>query len=186
MLTQEQAVAFQKANLDNLFGLTGKIVEGIGKVAALNMQVIRSTMTGSFDEAQKALSMKEPSEWLVLQNSLTGPTAEKLQAYGRQLLEIMSATQAECAPFMQAQWDEYGRRAHTLVVDAAKTAPAGSEATFAALNSAITATNALYETLQKTGETAVEVTKSNLDAAAAAASKSARRTSEPVSQAAKR
>jgi hypothetical protein len=55
----------------------------------------------------------------------------------------------------------------------------------AALNSAIAAANTLYETLQGAGQQAVEVTRSNLDIAAAA-SKSARRAIDPVLPAAKR
>jgi hypothetical protein len=73
----------------------------------------------------------------------------------------------------------------TVVEDATKNAPTGSEAAMAALNSAIAAANTLYETLQGAGQQAVEVTRSNLDMAAAA-SKSARRAIDPVLPAAKR
>lgn len=54
-----------------------------------------------------------------------------------------------------------------------------------ARNSAISAANTLYETLQSSGQPAVEVTRNNLDMAAAS-SKSARRAIDPVSQAANR
>ena len=73
----------------------------------------------------------------------------------------------------------------SVVEDAARTAPAGSEATMTALDSAIAAANTLYETLQSSGQQAVEATRSNLEIAAAA-SKSARRAIEPVSQVTKR
>ncbi|MFP3607549.1 phasin family protein, partial [Paraburkholderia sp. SIMBA_053] len=63
--------------------------------------------------------------------------------------------------------------------------PAGSDAAMAALNSAIAAASTLYETLQGASQQAVEVTRSNLDMAAAAA-KSARRAIDPVLPAAKR
>ena len=50
MLTPEQVAATRKANLDILFGLGEKVVEGIEKLAALNMQVTRSTLGDTFDQ----------------------------------------------------------------------------------------------------------------------------------------
>ncbi|WP_253959059.1 phasin family protein [Paraburkholderia fungorum] len=166
-----------------LFGLTQKIVDGIGQLAELNMQFIRTALADTADQAQQALSVREPHEWLALQGSLAAPMADKTQAYSRQVIDIVSATQAECVRFARAQYEAYGHGVQSLVRDVAKNAPAGSEA---ALDSAITATNALVETLQRTGEQAVEATRSNLDLAAAAAAKSAKRAAEPLSHAAKR
>jgi phasin family protein len=40
--------------------------------------VTRSTLADSFDLAQKALSVKEPQDWLALQGSPAAPTAEKM------------------------------------------------------------------------------------------------------------
>lgn len=73
----------------------------------------------------------------------------------------------------------------SVVEDVARNAPAGSEATLTALDSAIAAANTLYETLQSSGQQAVEATRSNLESASAAA-KSATRAVDPVSQAVKR
>jgi phasin family protein len=180
MLTQEQVAESRKAALDHLFGLTQKVVDGIGQLAELNMQVIRTALTDTFDQAQKALAVREPHEWPALQNSLAAPMAEKAQAYSRQLIDIMLTTQAECARVARGQCEAYGREVQALVRDVARNAPAGSEAAVAALDSAITATSTLVATLQRSGEQAVEVTKSNLDLAAAAAAKNMKRTAGPL------
>lgn len=185
-LTLEQVAATSKANLDILFGLTGRVVEGVEKLAELNRQAISSTLADTQEHALKTLSVKEPQEWLALQTSLAAPMAEKAQTYSRQLFEIVSATQAEFARFVQAQCEAYGRQVQTLVEDVAKSAPAGSEATVAAWKSAISATSTLVETLQKTGQQAVEVAQSNLDTVTAAAAKGARRAVEQASTGAKR
>jgi phasin family protein len=179
MLTSEQVAATQKANLDSLFGLTDKLVEGVEKLTDLNLQLIRSTLADTQEHALRTLSVKEPQEWLALQASIAAPMAEKAQTYSRQLSEIVSAIQAAFAGLAQAQCEAYGRRVQTLVDDIARSAPAGSEAAVAALNSAITASSALYETLQKTGQQAVEV-------ATADVSKAARRAIEQASHTAKR
>ncbi|MPW22795.1 phasin family protein [Paraburkholderia sp. CNPSo 3157] len=182
MLTPEQVAATRKANLDLLFELSNKAVEGVGKLAALNLQTTRLTFADTLDLAQKLLSVKEPHDWLSLQNSFAAPMAEKVQTYSRQAFDIVSATQAEFARIAKSQCEAYGRQVQTVVEDVA---PAGSEAAMNALNSAISAANTLFETLQNSGQQAVEVTRSNLDMAAAA-SKSARRAIDPALQAAKR
>lgn len=181
---QEQFAALQKANVEMFFGVASRMVEGVERLAQLNMQTLRATLDDTLKQACQSLSVKEPQEWLALQDSLAAPTTDKVQAWTRQVFEIMAATQADLVRSAHAQWDASVRQARTQVQDLAKSAPAGSEAAVAALDEVIATTNALYETLQKTGEQAFEVTRSNLEVAAAAATKSARRASE--SQAAKR
>jgi hypothetical protein len=61
----------------------------------------------------------------------------------------------------------------------------GSGSAIAALNSTITATRKLYETLQETGRQAVEVTRSSFDVAAMAVPGTARRTTGPANEATK-
>ncbi|MBB5501274.1 phasin family protein [Paraburkholderia sp. MM5384-R2] len=178
LLTPEQFVTAQKANLDAAYGLASNVVAGMERLAELNLKTIRSTLAETQENALKACSTKEPQEWLALQTTFAAPTAEKVQSYGRQLFEIVSATQSEFTQLAQTQYEAYNRRTQTLVEEVAKSAPAGSEAAIAAWKSAITATSTLVETLQKTSQQAVQVAESNLDAVATAASKTARRTAE--------
>ncbi|MBN3786080.1 phasin family protein [Burkholderia sp. Ac-20353] len=186
LLTSERIAAAQKANLDAVFGLANNLVEGIERLAELNLKTIRSTLAETQENALKACSAREPREWLTLQTTFAAPTAEKAQLYGRQLFEIVSATQAEFAQLAQTQYEAYNRRVQTLVEDVAKSAPAGSEAAIAAWKSTIDAASTLVETLQKTSQQAVQVAESNFDALATAASKNALRTAEQASAGARR
>ncbi len=185
MLTQEQVAETRKANVDLLFDVSNKAVENVEKLAALNAQAIRSTLEDSFDLAQKSLSTKEPQEWLALQNSVAALVADRTQSYCGQVFDLVSATQAEFARIGKAQCETYGRQMKSVVEDVTRNAPAGSEATMTAVDSALAAANTLYETLQSSGQQAVEATRSNLEIASEAA-KSARRAVDPVSQAVKR
>jgi phasin family protein len=184
-LTSEQLAAAQQASLNLVFGLTGKMIEGIEQLAELNCQAIRSTLEETQAHAQQALSVKKPQDWLTLQTGLAAPIAEKAQTYSRQLFEIASATQAEFARLTQVQCESYGRQVQTLVENAARSAPPGSEAVVAAWSSAMNATGSLLDTLQKSGQQAVEVAKNNMDVAAAAAAETGRRAVESASSAAK-
>src|SRR5690242_4695434 len=94
MLNQDQFAATQKANLDLFFGLSSEAVGGVEKLAALNMRAFRATLSDTFDLAQKALSVKEPQDWLALQNSAAALIAERGQGYNRQVFDIATATQA--------------------------------------------------------------------------------------------
>jgi phasin family protein len=182
VLTQEQVTDIRNASLERFFDLSNKAVEGIGKLAALNLQTIRATLTDTYALAQKSLSVKEPQDWLALQDNLSAPMADKVQAYNRQVFEIVLATQAEFARIGKAQYEACGDQLKSVVKDVAKNAPAGSEAAMTALDSAISAANTLYETLESSGQQAIEVTRSNLDTAAAAS----KRAIEPGLQGAQR
>jgi phasin family protein len=187
LLSPEQ-VAAAKANFDAFFGLTGKVFEGVEKLAALNLQVIRSTLAEAQENMTKVPGTPEPQQWFALQAGFIGPFAEKSLSYGRQVFDIASTTQAEVTQLAQTQYERYNNRVQALVEEAARSSPAGSEAAIAAWKSAIAATTTLYETLQKTGQQAVQAVESNFDAVTATASKAVRSNTDqaPVAAGAKR
>jgi phasin family protein len=187
-LSSPEQVAVAKANLDAFFGLAGKVFEGVKKLVALNLQVIRSTLAEAQENLTKVPGTPEPQQWFALQAGFIGPFAEKSLSYSRQVFDIASTTQAEVTQLAQAHYERYNDRVQALVEETAKPAPAGSEAAIAAWKSAIAATTTLYETLQKTGQQAVQVAGSNFDALTATPSKAVRSNSgqAPVAAGAKR
>jgi phasin family protein len=186
LLSPEQIAATQKANLDTSLGLANTALEGFQKLVELNVQAVKSMLFESQDAVRGALSVKDPQELSALQARLMQPTAEKVQSYSRQVLAIVAATQAGFAKVAEMQYEAHNHRVQTLVDNAAQSAPVGSEAAIAALKSTITATNTLYETVQRTARHAVEVTESNFNAAAAAASKATQQVVEQASRAARK
>src|SRR6185437_4638289 len=164
LLTPEQFAAAQKANFETLFGLTTKAFEGVEKLVELNLQVVKSTLAESQENAQRALSVKDAQELLALQASLAQPVAEKALSYGRHVYEILSATQGEFTRVAEAQFEEQNRKVQSLVENVAKNAPAGSETAVAVMKSAITAANTTYETVHKATRQAVEIAESNFNA----------------------
>lgn len=186
LLTPEQIAAAQKANFETFFGLTTKAFEGIEKLVELNLQVVKSTLAESQENAQRALSVKDAQEFLSLQAGLAQPISEKALSYGRHVYEIVSATQAEFARVAEAQYEEQNRKVQSLVDNVAKNAPAGSETAVAVMKSAITAANTTYETVHKATKQAVEIAESNFNAAATAASKAATQAAAQASRSAKK
>lgn len=187
-LSSPEQTAAAKANLDAFFGLAGKVFEGVEKLVALNLQVVRSTLAEAQENLTKVPATTEPLQWFALQTGFAGPFAEKSLSYSRQVFDIASTTQAEVAQLAQTYYERYNDRVQALVDQAAKSAPAGSEATIAAWKSAIATTATLIETLQKTGQQAVQAAESNFDAVTATASKAVRSNAgqAPVAAGAKR
>jgi hypothetical protein len=89
------------------------------------------------------------------------PLAEKAVAYNRHLYEIATGTGAHFQGTMEGKFAEAQQTFHAMVDNAAKNAPAGSEAAVAAFKTAVSAGNNALETVQKAVKQATEVAESN-------------------------
>ena len=171
MLTTEQVLAAQKANVETLFGLTNKAFEGVEKLVELNLQVAKTTMSEAAENAQAALSVKDAQELMALQADLLQPAAEKAAAYSRHLYDIAASTNADIGKLVEAQTADAQAKYMSVVDAAAKNAPAGSENAVALVRSAVAAANNAFETVQKAAKQAANVAESNFQAMAATAEK---------------
>ncbi|WP_116322104.1 MULTISPECIES: phasin family protein [unclassified Cupriavidus] len=181
----EQIAAAQQANLAIVLGLTNKAIEGFERLVQLNLQAMKSTLTETRENTQKALSAEDQQELLALQASMIPQIGEKALLYQRQLIEIGTATQAEFAKVAEAQYEAHSRRMQELVDNLANSTPAGSENAVGALTSVMTATNKFCEAMYQTTKQAVEVAEQSLGAASHAASKAGKQEVEHTSLAAK-
>jgi phasin family protein len=173
MLTAEQVLAAQKANIETLFGLTNKAFEGVEKLVELNMQVARAAMDEAAENVRAALSVKDAQELLALQAQMLQPAAEKAAAYNRHLYDIAAATNAEIAKLVEAQVAEAQGKFAAGVDAAMKNAPAGSENAMALVKSAMAAANNAYESVNKAARQAASVAEANFQAVTNTAVKAA-------------
>ncbi len=171
MLTAEQMLAAQKANLETLFGLTSKAFEGVEKLVELNVTATRAALTEAAETAQSALSVKDAQEFLALQAGMFQPLAEKTAAYSRHLYDIASSAGAEFGRNVEAQMAESQQKFLSVVDSASKNAPAGSETAVAVFKSAVAAGNNALESVQKAVKQASEVAEANFNAVASTAGK---------------
>jgi phasin family protein len=169
MMTAEQIVAAQKANLETLFGLTQKAFEGVEKMVELNIQASKAALAESANHTQSVLSVKDAQELLALQAGLMQPLAEKTAAYSRHLYDIATATSAEFTKAAEGQAADAQKKFAGLVDSAAKNAPAGSESVVALMKSSVAAANNALESVQKAVKQATEAAEANFTAAAATA-----------------
>jgi phasin family protein len=169
MLTAEQIVAAQKSNIETLFGLTQKAFEGVEKLVELNVQATKAAMAEAANNTQAVLSVKDAQELLTLQASLMQPLAEKTVAYSRHLYDIASGTGAEFNKAAEAQAADAQKKFMSVVDNAAKNAPAGSETAVAVMKSAVSAASNAMESVQKAVKQATEMAETNFNTVAAQA-----------------
>jgi phasin family protein len=164
MMTPEQLMAAQKANVETLFGLTHKAFEGVEKLVELNMQVAKTALAESADTTKAMLSVKDAQELLALQAGLLQPSAEKAAAYSRHVYDIAAATNAEVSKVAEEQMAETQKKFMALVDSMVKNAPAGTENAVALVKSAVAAANNAYESVHKAAKQAAEVAEANFQA----------------------
>ena len=178
MLTAEQMLAAQKANVETLFGLTAKAFEGVEKLVELNVTATKAALAEAAGTTQAILGVKDAQELLALQASLFQPLAEKTAAYSRHLYDIASGTGAEFAKSFESQATETQKKFLALVDNAAKNAPAGSETAVAVFKSAVAAGNNALESVQKAVKQATDVAEANFNAVANTAVNSSKSTAK--------
>ncbi|MFO1337941.1 MAG: phasin family protein [Burkholderiaceae bacterium] len=164
MLTAEQLIAAQKANVETLFDLTNKAFEGVEKLVELNLQVAKASLGEVAETAKATLSVKDAQELLSLQAGLLQPAAEKAAAYSRHLYDIAASTNAEVTKVAESQLADAQKKFMATVDTAVKNAPAGTESAVALVKSAISAANNAYESAHKAAKQAAEVAEANFQA----------------------
>ena len=174
MLTVEQVIASHKANLETLFGLTNKAFEGVEKIVELNLTASKAALSEVAGHTQSMLSVKDAQELLALQSGLLQPLAEKTAAYSRHLYDIASNASAELTKSVEEQTGDAQKKFANMVDNAAKNAPAGSEAAVAMLKSSVAAANNALESVQKAVKQATDVAEANYNAVAATATNAAK------------
>ncbi len=166
MFTIDQVVAAQKANMDAMFGLTGKAFESVEKIVELNLTASKAALSEMSDHAKAVMSVKDAQELMALQASFLQPMAEKTAAYSRHWYDITSSSTNEFTKAMEEQTNAAQKKFTSMVDTAAKNAPAGSETAVAVLKSAVAAANNAFESMQKAVKQATEAAEANFSAVA--------------------
>jgi phasin family protein len=164
MLNTEQFAATNKANLEVLMGIAAKTFEGVEQLTALNLQVVKASLSEVAEASVAALSVKDPQSLLALQAGLFQPAAEKAAAYGRQVNDIFATTKAEVEKVAGAQAAGLQNSFLAAIEAATKNAPEGSANGIALFKSAVAAANNAFEGVQKATRQATDAAEANYTA----------------------
>lgn len=174
MLTADQILAAQKANVETLYGLTNKAFEGVEKLIELNLQASKAALAETAETAQAAMSVQDVQELLQLQANLMQPLAEKAASYTRALYEIAQGTAVEFQRAAESQKDDVQSKLMAAFEAATKNAPAGSEAAVAAMKQAVANASNAVESVQKVVKQASDIVESNMNTLASTAMSAAK------------
>jgi len=167
MMTAEQIVAANKANIETLFGLSEKAFAGVEKLVELNMAAAKAAMFDNQNHVHALMSVKDVQELMALQAGYLQPLSEKAVSFSRHMYEIATSTGSEFTKAVEVKAAEAQQAVTNLVDSAVKNAPAGSETAVAMVKSAIAASQSAIESVQKAVKQATEAAESNMHAMAA-------------------
>jgi phasin family protein len=164
--TPEQFAATNKANVETVMTLVNSALARAERLAALNLNTVRSVLEDSAASSKTLTAVKTPQELVDLQATLTQPIVEKAVAYARSVNEIVAEGQQEVSKLFEAQIAEVNKNFAAALEQAAKSAPAGTEGAFAAIKSAFAAGNTAFDNVTKTVKQMADTAETNLAAAA--------------------
>ena len=169
MLTVEQIIAAQKAQVATLFDLSSKALTSVEKLNELNLQAAKASLSEGASHAQAVMSVKDLQELVALQNTVMQPMAEKAASYSRHLYDIATSMGAEFTKLAEVQAADAQKQFVAAVDGAVKNAPQGSESAVAAVKNAVSTATAAMESVQKAVKQATELAEANFNAMTTAA-----------------
>jgi phasin family protein len=154
--------SFFESRLAAFGALTSVALQGVEKIVALNMAVAKASADAATATAMDFMSARGPHAALSLATACAKPNAEKVAAYGRDLSEIVSATQAEFTMVADAHVAKAQSKVSAWVDGIVQNAPAGTEPAAEMLKSVVATAQAGYEQFSSTAKQAVEATETHV------------------------
>ncbi|CAI8870699.1 TIGR01841 family phasin [Pseudomonas sp. YuFO8] len=167
----EKLQTVQKANLDLLQQISGKVFASVEQLSQLQFKALRESTEEQFEGVRKLLAVRDPQGFADLQASFSQPNAqtERLAEFNRQVQALIVGTHSDIAQLTSNQVEAGTAQVQEFVEEISKNAPAGSEPVVAAFKSGLANAGTVFESAQKTAKQATEAAQGNFDSASAAA-----------------
>ena len=171
LFNSEDLQKAQKAQLELLQQISGKIFESVEQLTQLQFKNLRATSGDQFESLTAQLSVTDPKDFSKLQASLTQPNAqaERLMEFNREVYELISSTHAEIAKLAESQASATAQQTQEMLESLTKNAPAGAEPAVALFKSALESVGTTYESVQKAAQQASKMAEEGIASAASAA-----------------
>ncbi len=163
--TPEQFAAANKASVDAMLSLANTALASAERIAALNLNTARTLLEDGVANTKAILGAKNPQEALALSTAQAQPTVEKIVSYNRSLYEISAQSKEEVSKLLESQFADYQKQVSSLLEQATKNAPPGSDAAVAAVKSALTAASSAFDNMKNVVKQASEIAEANIASA---------------------
>ena len=173
LFNSEKIQNAQKAQIELLQQISGKVFESVEQLTQLQLKTLRASSGEQFESLRSMLAVTDAKDLAGLQSALPQPAAqaERLMDFNREVYELISKTQADIAKLAESQVEATTQQTQELIETLSKNAPAGAEPAVAMLKSALENAGSTYESVQKAAKQASEMAEEGIAAAASAASK---------------
>jgi phasin family protein len=137
-------------------------INGLERLAALNMQAARSSLEESSEMAKSLLAAKDVKSLSELSSTAMQPAAEKYASYAKHCYEIMNETSSELTKLVEKQMADGNKQLFAALDTMARNAPAGSEGVVTLVKSAVSAANTAFDQVSRATKQVVEMAEANM------------------------
>jgi len=171
MMNATDFMKFQAEAVKASNALAAKSIEGIQKLADLNMKTAKASMEQSAEQVKVLMGAKDVKGMTESMSSLSQPTADHMAAYAKDVYAITSETSQEVASMVEGQVEESNKQLFAAIDAMSKNAPAGSETAISFMKQSLTAARSAYEQANKAGKQAAEMVENTMTPATKAPAK---------------
>lgn len=164
-VTPEQIQNTSKANVEALLSLASTQFSALEKLVALNSTVLKGAVEDTLANARALASAKDAQEFFSLQASFAQPAIDKAVTYSKSVYEVVAQTNAEFSKVAEKRVAELNDNFVSLLDQAVKNAPAGSDVAVNAVKQMIAAANSAYDNLTRATRQATDMAQANVVAA---------------------
>ena len=164
-VTPEQIQSTSKANVEALLSVASMQFSALEKLVALNSTVLKSAFEDTIANARALAGAKDVQEFFSLQASFAQPAIDKAITYSKTVYEVAAQTNAEFSKVAEKRVAELNDNFVSLLDQAVKNAPAGSDVAVNAVKQMIAAANSAYDNLTRAAKQATDIAQANVVAA---------------------
>ncbi len=165
MMNATDLVKFQSDAIKASNALAAKGIEGMQKLADLNMKTVKASMEASAEQVKSLMAVKDIKSLNETLTAVAQPNSESVAAYAKDAYAITSTTGAEIAALVEQQVEEGNKQLFAAIDAMAKSAPAGSEGAISFMKQSLTAARGAYEQASKAGKQAADMVEANITSA---------------------
>lgn len=118
----EQLTSANKAGVETLVTIANTAFSGAERLAALNLNAVRTLLEESTANTRALLSVKDVQELVSLQTTLAKPGLEKASTYSRSVYQIAAETQEALSEVVEGRVTELAKNAGKAFKKAVKAA----------------------------------------------------------------
>lgn len=138
----QSLAALGSANVETTFAVANAALAGAARLVDLQLKAAREAVESSMASIRALTTATSPTDVFALQGSLTEPVMQKAAALARDAYAVAAQTQTEVVRAIESRFASLRMDMGSAIDEAAKFAPAGSDAAIAAMKSVIQAANA--------------------------------------------